>query len=797
MTEKSVFIQEVESHQKRYSRLIRFTHSSTISAGIMLAAAVLALLIANSSFSGFFFEALELPISLSAGSLVGSMSIAEIIDEIFMAIFFLMVGLEIKYEMTVGELTNIRQALLPIGAAVGGVCIPIVIYSFFNAGNPLTHHGWGVPTATDIAFALGILALLGDRVPNGVRVFLSTLAVADDIIAILIIAIFYGQTPSLFWLGCAAVVLLVLVMMNRTHIFSLTPYLLVGAVLWYCVFRSGVHATISGVLLAFTIPSGSRVNLRTFSKWSREQLSKARDSFDPDQHVMGQEDYLKAVGSLSNVSRQVIPPATRLEKKLYPWVNFAILPLFALTNADVCFVGSDVGAMLSNPALFGVFFGLLLGKPIGIMLASFILVKTKLVTLPENVNWMHMLGAGILGGVGFTMAIFVANLSFTDPDLIACAKLGILSASLLAGVLGFAFLAIQARRAHHAGVSFIAIGNVNDVNRQTRDAEAMASVQSLVDELSASSAADDLAIAQLQTDGAFDEIVYVHGSKDSTSDSRRIAAVMGEKEDTIDTVKVVTPEQAAEMGHAAAAVIMAAGAGTRMKSDKPKVVHQICDKPLVRWVVDAVHAAGIDRVVTVVGHKREMVEPLVPDTDIAFQEKQCGTANAVLSAKEALRDFEGSVVVVSGDSPLITPETLQRLIAVREQNDAAAVVLTMELDNPFGYGRILRNEAGDFVRIVEDRDANEEERAIRECNSGFYCFDAKVLFDALTQVGTDNSQGEYYLTDVLTISQAAGRPVMAMPATSPDECLGVNTPEQLSTAEAVMRSRLRQKALKH
>ena len=410
-----------------------------------------------------------MPVVVGIGPVVGEMSMAHVINDIFMAVFFLLVGLEIKYEMTVGELTNIRQAALPIIAAVGGVLMPIVLYSLFNGGNPETAHGWGVPTATDIAFALGIMALLGNRVPNGVRVFLSTLAVADDIIAILVIAIFYGQSPSLLWLAAAAAVFALLMVMNRTHVYSLFPYLAVGVVLWFCVFMSGVHSTIAGVLLAFSIPSGSRVNLRSFLQWSDDEVQKARKVFEPDTPVIAQDEYMKTVSNLSQVARQVIPPATRLEHKLYPWVYFGVLPLFALTNADVAISG-DLGAMLSSPVLLGVFFGLVLGKPIGIMLFSFVTVKLKVASLPQNVNWKHMLGAAILGGVGFTMAIFVANLAFPEAIMVSEAKLGILAASLVAGVVGFLFLLGQAKAAEARGVAYVTAYS-DDLHPQTASAE--------------------------------------------------------------------------------------------------------------------------------------------------------------------------------------------------------------------------------------------------------------------------------------------------------------------------------------
>ena len=461
-----IFINEVQRHQARYRKLIQFTHSSTKAAGVMLLAAVVALIVANTGAYEAFLEFWHTEAGFFFGDAFAGMSLAHVINDIFMAVFFLLVGLEVKYELTVGELTNIRQALLPIMAAIGGVLAPIGIYLVFNATNPETVQGWGVPTATDIAFALGILALLGNRVPSGVRVFLSTLAVADDIIAILVIAVFYGHSPSMFWLGMAAAVLVVLVLMNRSHIYSLVPYLLVGAVLWYCVFMSGVHSTIAGVLLAFVIPSGSRVNLESFISWSGDKVRQARDAFQPETPVIAQGDYIKTVADLSQVTRQVVPPATRLEHKLYPWVYFGILPLFALTNADVSFTGMDIGSMLTDPVLYGV----MLGKPLGIMLMSFAIVKSKLASLPENVNWFHMLGASILGGVGFTMAIFVANLAYTDEMHIATAKLAILAASLLACVLGFVFLLLQAKAAQKRGVAYVSASS-DDVARQTAGSE--------------------------------------------------------------------------------------------------------------------------------------------------------------------------------------------------------------------------------------------------------------------------------------------------------------------------------------
>ena len=472
----NIFRKEVQGNLARYRKILHFTSSTTKAAAIMLLCAIVSVAVANSGAYAPFLEFWETEFGFVLGSGHASLSFAEIINDVFMAIFFLLVGLEIKYEMTVGELTNIRQALLPILAACGGVLAPIAIYSIFNITNPDTAHGWGVPTATDIGFALGIMALLGNRVPNGVRVFLSTLAVADDIIAIIVIAVFYGHTPSFFWLGMAALVLLMLIALNRRHVYSLLPYLLLGVVLWFCVFQSGVHATIAGVLLAFTIPSGSRVNLKNFAQWSDDHVAKAREQFDENEPVLGQKEYL------STVAREVIPPATRLEKRLFPWVYFMILPLFALTNADVCLQGANIMQTITSPVFLGIFFGLLLGKPIGIMLMSFIVVKTKLASLPENVTWLHMLGASILGGVGFTMAIFVANLAFADEVLVTAAKLGILLASACAGVIGFAFLMAEAKRAKTAGVAYLAVAGHQD-NLQTADVEAAAKSREILDSI--------------------------------------------------------------------------------------------------------------------------------------------------------------------------------------------------------------------------------------------------------------------------------------------------------------------------
>lgn len=456
-TRGSLFIGEVQGHQKRYRRIVKFTHSSTKAAAVMLVAAIVALAIANTGAREGFEEAIHTAVGFVMGGTQLTMSISHVINDLLMALFFLLVGLEVKYEMTVGELTNIRAALLPVIAAAGGAAMPVVVYLLFNASSPETAGGWGIPTATDIAFALGIMALLGDRIPGGIRVFLSTLAVADDIIAILVIAIFYGHAPDPACLLGAAAVLAALILLNRAHVYALAPYLLLGAVLWTFVYLSGVHATIAGVLLAFAIPSGSRVNLREFAAWSDKKVNQATDALEPEEPVIAQKEYLRNVRNLSSVSRQVIPPAMRLENALYPWVYFLILPLFALTNANVP-VSGDVGAIVASPGFLGVFFGLLAGKPAGILLASAIVVKSGLGALPAHTTWRHMVGAALLGGVGFTMAIFVSNLAFDSEAATSAAKLAILMASAVAGIAGFAVLMPEARRAVDEDVAYFRVG---------------------------------------------------------------------------------------------------------------------------------------------------------------------------------------------------------------------------------------------------------------------------------------------------------------------------------------------------
>ncbi len=449
MSHHSLYVHNPEARAQRASVVERLLASSTFGAIIMLIGAIIALIVANSGAWPTYEELMEFEVGLSFTGFglheffIG-FTIEEWINEVFMTIFFLCVGMEIKYEIFVGELRDIRQALLPILAACGGVIAPIIIYSCFNFGGDYAS-GFGIPMATDIAFAIGVLSLVGKGVPKGLSVFLKTLAIADDIMAILVIALFYGASPSAFWLGAAFVVLAILYAMNRFgHVNAMAPYILVGVVLWVCVLNSGVEATIAGVALAFTIPIKSQLQPHKFGDWLGRQVNRVADAFSPEELVITQDEYIENVKLVNKMTNRLQPTLTRMLHTFDPWSTFAILPLFAFFNAGVRVVGTDVSVLLTSPVTMGVFFGLFLGKPIGITLASFICIKVaKLSPMPTGCNWKHMIGAGMLGGVGFTMAIYVANLSFSGADaatITQMAKAAILCASFASGVAGVIFM---------------------------------------------------------------------------------------------------------------------------------------------------------------------------------------------------------------------------------------------------------------------------------------------------------------------------------------------------------------------
>jgi NhaA family Na+:H+ antiporter len=406
---------------------------------LLLLATLVALVWANSPWAHHYTALWHTPLTVGLGRFNLSHELHFWVNDALMAAFFFVVGLEIKRELLAGELASPRQAALPILAALGGVLVPALLYTLLNANGPGAR-GWGIPMATDIAFAIGVMALLGDRVPLGLRVFLTALAIVDDIAAVLVIAVFY--TANLAWgaLAAAAFCLLLALAANRLGVRHPLPYALIGAVLWMTVLQSGIHATIAGVLLAFMIPSRTAINQREFLGHGRAVLdhferATEKEPFD----ILSDIEQQTAVEALEDACEKVQPPLHRLEYALHPWVTFLIMPLFALANAGVSFAG-DLGKAVAQPIALGVVLGLVLGKPIGVTLASWLAVRLGLASLPENVSWKHIHGAGWLAGIGFTMSLFMVGLSFTDDAQVTAAKLGILIASLCAGIVGSVIL---------------------------------------------------------------------------------------------------------------------------------------------------------------------------------------------------------------------------------------------------------------------------------------------------------------------------------------------------------------------
>lgn len=439
-----------ETQRKRIERRDiweRISENGTIAAAVMVVAAIAAVICANSDAYEAIHHILMEPIHVGIGSHTMAISIEVFVNDFLMAIFFLLVGIELKYEMTVGELRRPRQALLPMLAAVGGVVVPATIYMLLNRGSG-SAQGWAIPMATDIAFALGVLSLLGNRVPAGVRVFFSTLAIADDLISIAAIALFYGQAPDLMWLLAAAVVTVSLFMLNKTQHYRLAPYMVGGFVLWVCLFKSGVHATLAGVIVAFAIPARSGIRLDNLTDWLRGYMPDLVDSYDEDAHILGQHDFTHATLGAERVMHRVSPPLVRLERKISTPVNFIILPLFAFVNAQVRLVGVDVVQLALDPVSMGTYFGMLLGKPIGIVGVTFLLVKLGIAELPSRVTWRHIVGVGILGGIGFTMSILISGLAFpAEPFEMLAAKAAILAGSVSAAVIGMIYMTVACKKA--------------------------------------------------------------------------------------------------------------------------------------------------------------------------------------------------------------------------------------------------------------------------------------------------------------------------------------------------------------
>jgi Na+:H+ antiporter, NhaA family len=409
------------------------------SGGILLIiATVVALVWANSPWGESYAALWHTKLTVGIGEFSISKDLTHWINDGLMAVFFLVVGLEIKREVLVGELSSARGAALPVAAALGGAVVPAAIYVAINAGTEGAA-GWGIPMATDIAFALGVLTLLGERASVGLRVFLTALAIVDDIVAVLVIAFFYTSEISWVALGIGAIFLAVLVAANLLGVGRTLVYAVLGVGLWLCFLLSGVHATVAGVLLALTVPASSFINPGAFLERSRYVLDRFEQAGERGENVLANEERQAALHALNHAAYKLEPPLHELERALHPWVVFAIMPVFALANAGVP-LGGNVVVALADPVALGIVLGLVVGKQLGVTLSAWLAVKIGVSELPEGVGWRHIYGAGLLAGIGFTMSLFITDLAFSDDSLIEDAKLGILVASLIAGVIGWTIL---------------------------------------------------------------------------------------------------------------------------------------------------------------------------------------------------------------------------------------------------------------------------------------------------------------------------------------------------------------------
>ncbi len=414
----------------------KFIRSQVVSSIFLVLAAVIAIIWANSSAAESYFTLWKTPTLIQVGNLRLDYTLHEWVNDGLMVLFFLLVGLEIKREVLVGELSSFKQAALPICAALGGMIFPAIIFSIFNH-NTEAASGWGIPMATDIAFALGLLALLGKRIPLSLKIFLTTLAVADDLGGILVIALFYNQSVALNNLVVAGLLWLVMFALDRFGLYNGMIFTLLGIGVWLGFVFSGVHATIAGVLIALAIPSRSLIAPEHFIKTLDKKHHELRDAEFEPRSVIAQEEQKAAVTELHHASTNMVPPLLRLEHDLQPWVSFVVLPIFALANAGVAVGSENLLQTLINPITFGVAGGLILGKQIGISLFAWLSIKLGIARLPNGVKMSQIYAVSWLGGIGFTVSLFITELAFAGNHHLAdFAKIGIIGASILAGTVG-------------------------------------------------------------------------------------------------------------------------------------------------------------------------------------------------------------------------------------------------------------------------------------------------------------------------------------------------------------------------
>lgn len=413
--------------------LQEFLSTSSASATLLFLAALVALVWANSPWHGSYEQLWATSLGVRLGGWSIDLDLRHWVNDGLMALFFLVAGMEIKRELLIGELRDRRSAALPVAAAIGGMVVPALLYLLLTAGTGGSH-GWGVPMATDIAFALGVLTLAARHAPANLKPFLLTLAIVDDIGAIVVIALFYSGGVAWTWLAAAVAVVLLIVGLRRINVQAMVLYLGLGVVLWLFTYESGLHPTIAGVALGLLTPAVPFQRPRAVSAEAVRTADETRD--DPDPPDADAPQWLR----LARLAREAVSPLARVEHVLLPWTSFVIVPLFALANAGVSLTAGAIGDALSSRVTMGVVLGLVIGKVVGISAASWVAVRLGIGRLPTGVRWAHLVGMAALAGIGFTVSLFITELAFEEPSLQAEAKVGILVASVLAGGLGYLLL---------------------------------------------------------------------------------------------------------------------------------------------------------------------------------------------------------------------------------------------------------------------------------------------------------------------------------------------------------------------
>ena len=418
----------------------KFIKLESLGGILLILSTIVAVIWANSAFAHYYHELFhDINIGINFGSFKLDGNIHHWINDGLMAIFFFTIGLEIKREIIGGELSSIKKASLPLIAAAGGMIIPAIIYAITNINNPEFQSGWGIPMATDIAFALGLLAMLGDRVNINIKIFLTALAIADDLGAILVIAIFYTESINYYELINAAAFTGILFAANKFGVRKTSFYAIVGLIgVWISFMFSGVHATIAGVIIAFTIPARPKINEISFINKLEEKIKKFKLINKNDNSLLT-EQQAHLIGDIDKVTENAGTPLQNLEHFLHPIASFFILPLFALANAGIHIEG-NILQMLIHPISLGIIFGLVIGKTLGISGFVYLAKTFKIVSLPEGINMKQIIGAGMMAGIGFTMSIFISDLAFANEEYIQIAKIGIFTASIIAAVLGMFLL---------------------------------------------------------------------------------------------------------------------------------------------------------------------------------------------------------------------------------------------------------------------------------------------------------------------------------------------------------------------